>query len=78
MGDTVEVNQVFVEIETAKSLVELPSPYAGVVTELHAAEGETLAVDSPLITIDEEGNKPAPTGTPEPAEALATAAPVAS
>ncbi len=78
VGDTVEVNQVFVEIETAKSLVELPSPFAGVVTALHAAEGETVLVDNPLITIDQEGNKPAPIGTPEPAEALATAAPVAS
>ena len=78
VGDTVEVNQVFVEIETAKSLVELPSPYAGVVTELHAQEGQTVLVDAPLISIDQEGNKPAPTGTPEPAEALATAAPVAS
>jgi len=78
VGDTVEVNQIFVEIETAKSLVELPCPFAGVVTALHAAEGETVLVDTPLITIDQEGNKPAPTGTPEPAEALATAAPQAS
>ncbi|WP_313810865.1 2-oxo acid dehydrogenase subunit E2 [Glutamicibacter sp.] len=78
VGDTVEVNQIFVEIETAKSLVELPSPFAGVVTALHAAEGQTVLVDTPLITIDQEGNKPAPTGTPEPAEALATAAPQAS
>ena len=78
VGDTVEVNQIFVEIETAKSLVELPCPFAGVVTALHAAEGETVLVDTPLITIDQEGNRPAPTGTPEPAEALATAAPQAS
>lgn len=78
VGDTVEVNQIFVEIETAKSLVELPCPFAGVVTALHADEGDTVLVDNPLITIDEEGGKPAPTGTPEPAEALATAAPQAS
>ena len=55
-GDTVAVNQVFVEIETAKSLVELPSPYAGVVTALHAAEGETLAVGAPLFSVDEEAD----------------------
>lgn len=78
VGDTVEVNQIFVEIETAKSLVELPCPFAGVVTELHAAEGETVQVDSALITIDEQGNKPAPTGTPDATEALATAAPIAN
>ena len=38
-GDTVTVNQVIVEIETAKSLVELPCPFAGVISELMAAEG---------------------------------------
>ncbi|GAA3707926.1 hypothetical protein GCM10022377_22210 [Zhihengliuella alba] len=58
-GDTVAVNQVFVEIETAKSLVELPSPFAGTVAELHAAEGETLEVGQPLVTIDEAGAQPA-------------------
>ena len=45
VGDTVTVNQVLVEIETAKSLVDLPSPFAGVVAKLHAAEGVTLAVE---------------------------------
>lgn len=60
-GDTVEINQVFVEIETAKSLVELPSPYAGVVTELHAAEGQTVEVGQPLFSVDETGQEaPAP------------------
>jgi 2-oxoisovalerate dehydrogenase E2 component (dihydrolipoyl transacylase) len=51
-GDTVTVNQVIVEVETAKAAVELPSPYAGVVAELHAAEGETVEVGAPIITID--------------------------
>ncbi|MFC5676468.1 dihydrolipoamide acetyltransferase family protein [Aeromicrobium endophyticum] len=51
VGDTVEVNDVIVEIETAKSLVELPSPYAGVVRTLHAAEGDTVEVGRPIITI---------------------------
>jgi pyruvate dehydrogenase E2 component (dihydrolipoamide acetyltransferase) len=51
-GDTIRVNDVVVEIETAKSLVELPSPYAGVVAELHAQEGETVEVGTPIITID--------------------------
>ena len=41
-GDTVTVNQVIVEIETAKSLVELPRPFAGVISELMAAEGDTV------------------------------------
>ncbi|MFD8816955.1 dihydrolipoamide acetyltransferase family protein [Streptomyces sp. NPDC059627] len=50
-GDTVEINQILVEVETAKAAVELPSPYAGVVGTLHAREGETLPVGQPLITI---------------------------
>lgn len=41
-GDTVTVNQVLVEIETAKSLVELPSPFAGVVEALLVEEGQTV------------------------------------
>ncbi|MEY4061115.1 MAG: hypothetical protein RIQ31_777 [Actinomycetota bacterium] len=49
-GDTVAVNQVIVEIETAKSLVELPCPFAGVIQELHGAEGDTIEVGKPLIS----------------------------
>ena len=53
VGDTVKINDVIVEIETAKSLVELPVPYAGTVTELLVAEGETVAVGSPIIAVDD-------------------------
>jgi 2-oxoisovalerate dehydrogenase E2 component (dihydrolipoyl transacylase) len=70
-GDTVAVNQTLVEVETAKAAVELPSPFAGVVTELHAEAGSTVQVGTPIITIDIGG-----TG-PEPDEATAPAAPVA-
>ncbi|MFM5967600.1 MAG: biotin/lipoyl-containing protein, partial [Micrococcales bacterium] len=49
VGDQVSVNQIIVEIETAKSLVELPCPFAGVVAELLAAEGETVEVGKPII-----------------------------
>ncbi|MEV8635734.1 dihydrolipoamide acetyltransferase family protein [Streptosporangium sp. NPDC051023] len=51
VGDTVTVNQIIVDIETAKSVVELPSPYAGKVVELLATEGEVVAVGSPIIAI---------------------------
>jgi pyruvate dehydrogenase E2 component (dihydrolipoamide acetyltransferase) len=51
-GDTVTVNQTLVEVETAKAAVELPSPFAGVVTELHFPEGTTVDVGTPIITID--------------------------
>ncbi|MFM6966703.1 MAG: biotin/lipoyl-containing protein, partial [Rhodoluna sp.] len=49
VGDQVSVNQIIVEIETAKSLVELPCPFEGVVTELMAKEGDTVEVGKPII-----------------------------
>jgi pyruvate dehydrogenase E2 component (dihydrolipoamide acetyltransferase) len=52
VGDTVDVNDTICEVETVKAAVELPSPFAGVVTALHAAEGETVLVGSPIISID--------------------------
>lgn len=54
-GDVVALNQTLAEVETAKAIVELPSPHAGVVTALHAAAGETVAVGAPLIEFDVEG-----------------------
>ena len=51
-GDTVTINQIIVEIETAKAAVELPSPYAGVVSELLAKPGTIVAVGTPIIAID--------------------------
>ena len=51
-GDTVTVNQIIVEIETAKAAVELPSPYAGVVSTLFAEPGATVAVGTPIIAIE--------------------------
>jgi 2-oxoisovalerate dehydrogenase E2 component (dihydrolipoyl transacylase) len=50
-GDTVTIDQVVVEVETAKVSVEVPCPFEGVVGELHAAEGTSLAVGAPLISI---------------------------
>ncbi|MFI9008539.1 dihydrolipoamide acetyltransferase family protein [Actinosynnema sp. NPDC053489] len=61
-GDAVKVNQVFVEIETAKAAVELPCPWDGVVTELLVEVGQTVEVGVPIITIDVDpsGSAPAP------------------
>lgn len=71
-GDTVAVNDVIVEIETAKSLVELPSPYAGTVGELLAVEGATVEVGAPIITIGSTDAAPPapaqPTTVPEPTD----------
>jgi pyruvate dehydrogenase E2 component (dihydrolipoamide acetyltransferase) len=54
-GDTVTLNQPIVEVETAKAAVEIPSPYAGVVTTLHHAEGATVDVGLPLISFEVGG-----------------------
>lgn len=51
VGQQIEVNQPMVEIESAKSLVELPSPYAGTVLELLAKEGEIIRVGTAIIRI---------------------------
>lgn len=51
-GETVTLNQPIVEVETAKAAVEIPSPFAGVVTVLHHEEGATVEVGSPLIAFD--------------------------
>jgi len=63
-GDAVVVNQVLVEIETAKSLVELPSPFAGTVTALLVEEGQTVEVGTPIISVNSDGDAPARPVTP--------------
>ena len=55
-GDKVSVNQVICEIETAKSVVELPCPFAGTVEELLAQEGDTVEVGKPIISVQAEGS----------------------
>lgn len=63
VGDKVEINQPLVEIETAKSLVELPCPVDGIVTELVAREGDTVEVGSPICVFDiDPDGPPAPEG----------------
>jgi len=51
VGDTIVIDQPVVEVETAKASVEVPSPYAGVVTVLHGKPGEALQVGAPLVTV---------------------------
>ena len=55
-GDEVALNQVLVDVETEKAVVELPSPFAGTVVEVLAREGETVGVGSPIIAIDTSGD----------------------
>jgi 2-oxoisovalerate dehydrogenase E2 component (dihydrolipoyl transacylase) len=70
-GDVVAVNDIVVEIETAKSLVELPVPFAGVVDALLVPEGETVAVGTPIIAVQTQ-----PSGVAEPQPAPVEPAPV--
>ncbi|WP_457254295.1 dihydrolipoamide acetyltransferase family protein [Pedococcus sp. P5_B7] len=87
VGDTVKVNDIIVEIETAKSLVELPVPFAGTVTALHVSEGDTVEVGTPIISVDTAGGaapvqdapaagavEPGIEGSPAPKMAAAAAA----
>ena len=60
VGDVVAINDILVEIETAKSLVELPSPFAGTIVALLAGEGDTVPVGKSIIQVDAEGAIPAP------------------
>ncbi|MDQ6849505.1 MAG: 2-oxo acid dehydrogenase subunit E2 [Actinomycetota bacterium] len=56
VGDVIDVNDTIAEVETVKAAVELPSPFAGTVTALHAAEGETVPVGTAIISIDVGGD----------------------
>ena len=51
VGDTIVTDQAIAEVETAKSVVELPSPFAGVVTALHGEPGETIDVGAPVLEV---------------------------
>ncbi|MEN0070022.1 MAG: dihydrolipoamide acetyltransferase family protein [Propionicimonas sp.] len=69
VGDVVAVNDILLEIETAKSLVELPSPHAGTVLALLVAEGDMVDVGTPVIRIGEPGEAPDGTAPTEPEDA---------
>jgi 2-oxoisovalerate dehydrogenase E2 component (dihydrolipoyl transacylase) len=62
VGDTVSLNQVIAEVETAKAVVELPSPFAGVVAALHEQPGSVVEVGKPIVSFevqDDAGSSPA-------------------
>ncbi|MDT0169880.1 dihydrolipoamide acetyltransferase family protein [Pseudarthrobacter sp. BRE9] len=61
VGDTVRLNQVIAEVETAKAVVELPSPFAGVIKELHEQPGSVVEVGKPIVSFevaDDAGSPP--------------------
>ncbi|MBF6590716.1 MAG: 2-oxo acid dehydrogenase subunit E2 [Ktedonobacterales bacterium] len=74
VGERIQLNQPICQVETAKALVDVPSPYAGTVGVLHAAPGDTVPVGAPLITIAEEGATSASPTSPPAATATEDAA----
>lgn len=64
-GDVVELNQPLVDVNTAKALVEIPSPWAGTVVKTYGADGDVVKVGEPLITVEVEGTE---AGDGKPAE----------
>lgn len=57
-GDNVAVDTPLAEVETAKATVEVPSPYGGVVSELHSREGDTIAVGAPMVSFTDDADLP--------------------
>jgi 2-oxoisovalerate dehydrogenase E2 component (dihydrolipoyl transacylase) len=66
VGEKVALNQVLVDVNTAKALVEIPSPWAGVVSRLHADEGAVVNVGAPLVSILVEVASGGPAGADAP------------
>ncbi|MBW8872085.1 MAG: 2-oxo acid dehydrogenase subunit E2, partial [Leifsonia sp.] len=81
VGDTVQLNQIIAEVETAKALVELPAPYDGRVSRLFVEPGVTVAVGEPLVAFEVdagesvEGAPAAPAATPSAPAAAEKAEP---
>ncbi len=65
VGDTVTLNQIIAEVETAKAVVELPSPFAGVVAVLHEQPGTVVEVGKPIVSFEIEGDDGADGSAPD-------------
>lgn len=76
VGDTIVTDQAIAEVETAKSIVELPSPFAGVVTALHGEPGETIDVGAPVLEVADatQSARPAESDAPQGPDAVEHAA----
>ena len=74
VGEVIELNQPIVEVETAKAAVEIPAKWAGRVRAIFCAEGDTVEVGTPIISIDTQpdaGDEPEPAAAARPAEGAA-------
>ncbi|KTR75691.1 branched-chain alpha-keto acid dehydrogenase subunit E2 [Microbacterium oxydans] len=65
VGDTIVTDQPIAEVETAKSIVELPSPFAGVITALHGTAGDTIDVGAPVLEVADSPSSPSSAAAPE-------------
>ncbi|MGM7775065.1 dihydrolipoamide acetyltransferase family protein [Arthrobacter sp. KNU-44] len=72
VGDTVTLNQVIAEVETAKAVVELPSPFAGTVAALHEQAGSVVEVGKPIVSFEVDDDGTAPSGVAGSGEAAST------
>lgn len=73
VGDAVKTDDLLVSVETAKAVVEVPSPHTGVITKLYAKDGDIVATGAPLVDFDEDSSaQVAPPAAEEPAENAAT------
>lgn len=68
-GDTIEADQLVLEVETDKSVAEIECPHAGVVTKIHVSPGDSIAIGTTLLTIEEGGGAPAASAPAEKKEA---------
>lgn len=66
VGDTITTDQAIAEVETAKSIVELPSPFAGVVTALHGEAGDVIAVGAPVLEVAGDAGEGRSSTSPDP------------
>ncbi len=78
VGDTVEMDEILIEIETDKVVLEVPAPAAGVLSELLMADGSTVAAEQLIARIDTDGKVAAPSAAPAQAAPAAATASVAS
>lgn len=67
VGDEVTLNQTLADVETAKAIVQLPSPFAGTITALYAEEGATVQVGAPLVGFELDGADDAAAEAPDTA-----------
>lgn len=77
-GETVKVDQPLVSMETAKAVVDVPSPFSGTVVKLHGNTGTVILTGEPLVTFQVAGDAPAPSSTDHHPDSSATSSSTAS